>query len=324
MKTPGLPLMLGCVLTCCGSLSPAQDPSPRRPGRTTEADAPLHFEGARKEIYKTIGGVELALYVFEPPEHRREHRRPAIVFFFGGGWTGGTPRQFEPQCRYLASRGMVAMTAEYRVFSRHGTRAVKCVEDAKSAVRWVRAHARRLGVDAERIAAGGGSAGGHIAACAGIVPDFDAQGEDPSVSSVPNALVLFNPALVLAPIEGKEVISAERLASLEDRLGTRPRELSPFHHIRSGAPPTLILHGKADDTVPYRTAELFAEAMRTAGNRCALVGYADQGHGFFNFGRGGNANFIATTKEMDKFLASLGWLQGPPTVDKFLEGRAPN
>ena len=67
---------------------------------------------------------------------RPSDKRPAIVFFFGGGWTGGSPGQFEQQCKYLASRGMVAITADYRVASRHNVKAMCCVADAKSAIRF--------------------------------------------------------------------------------------------------------------------------------------------------------------------------------------------
>jgi len=311
--------ILTLALALSVSLASAQEQRPARKARATESNEPLHFEGARTEIYKTVGEIKLPIYIFEPAGHKPGDRSPAIVFFFGGGWMAGTPKQFEQQCRYLASRGMVAMTADYRVFNRHHTLAVKCVEDAKSAVRWVRGNAGRLGIDPKRIAAGGGSAGGHIAACTGVLEDFESSGEDKSVSSVPNALVLFNPALVLGQVNGREPIKSERLERIENRLGTKPENLSPFHHIHKGVPPALVLHGKADTTVPYWTAEAFTDAMKKAGNRCELVGYESQGHGFFNYGRGGNGNFIATTREMDKFLASLGWLKGPPRVEQFLE-----
>lgn len=264
---------------------------------------PPQLPGANVEVYKKVGDVELRAWIFTPEGHKPEDRRPAVVFFFGGGWTSGTPGQFEQQCRYLASRGLVAATADYRVLSRHGVKAVSCVADAKSAVRWFRTHAARLGIDPGRIAAGGGSAGGHLAACTGVVGGFDGEGEDLAVSSVPNAMLLFNPALVLEKGEG-----------LAERMGVEPTKLSPFHQVQKGAPPALVLHGKADTTVPYATAERFAEAMTKAGNRCELEGYADQPHGFFNFGRGGNAMYAATLRRMDVFLRSLGWLEGEPTV----------
>ena len=266
------------------------------------------LDNAVAEVYKTIGEVELKIYSFHPKDHKPSDQRPAIVFFFGGGWKAGDPKQFANQCAYLADRGMVAMTADYRVASRHQTKAVDCVEDAKSAIRWVRANAARLGIDPNRIAAGGGSAGGHLAACTGIVPGFERSTESTQINSVPNALVLFNPALVLDNVKGEEAIPDSKIEELRERIGDDPKKISPYHHVRSNAPPTIIFHGRADITVPYRTAEIFAEAMQKAGNRCELVGYDDKVHGFFNYGRDDNSGYLETVAATDRFLTSLGYL----------------
>ena len=261
--------------------------------------------GARVETYKTVGDVQLKLWVFSPKEHQSTNRCAAIVFFFGGGWVNGTPQQFESQCRHLASRGMVAITADYRVKSRQGAMPVQCVADAKSAIRWVRTNAERLGIDPNRIAAAGGSAGGHIAACTGTIAEFDEPGEDKSVSSVPNAMVLFNPALVLAPLAGRDFggFGTKVPAVL---LGAEPARISPAHNVKPGVPPTIIFHGRADTTVPFATAEAFTEAMKAAGNRCELVGFEGQQHGFFN-DRPGNRYYADTVQRMDEFLTSLGY-----------------
>lgn len=85
------------------------------------------------------------------------------MFFFGGAWTNGAVTQFARQARYFAQRGMVAIVADYRVFGRHRTSAFEAMADAKSALRWVRAHSAELGIESNRIVAAGGSAGGHIA-----------------------------------------------------------------------------------------------------------------------------------------------------------------
>lgn len=190
---------------------------------------------------------------------------------------------------------------------------------AKSAIRYVRAHAKELGVDPHRIAAGGGSAGGHIAGCTGTVPGLDEQGEDTAVSSVPDAMVLFNPVLTLAPLDGNDFGGfGARLPT--ERLGAELAAISPTHHVKAGAPPTIVFHGKADSSVPFATVEVFAAAMRKAGNRCEVAGFEGQQHGFFNFGNGDNAMFRETLKQADKFLASLGWLSGDATVDSFFAG----
>ena len=145
----------------------------------------LEFAGAHAEVYKTIGDTRLELFLFTLEGHQPTDHRPAIVFFFGGGWNNGTPKQFEPHCRMLAAQGMVAITADYRVASRHQVKVVDCVRDAKSAVRWVRQNAQRLGIDPQRIAAGGGSAGGHLAAATATLPEFDEPTEDAKISSRP-------------------------------------------------------------------------------------------------------------------------------------------
>jgi acetyl esterase/lipase len=221
--------------------------------------APKSLPGSRTEIYKKVGDVELPIHLFEPANHKPGDQRPALVFFFGGGWRSGSPAQFQHQCEYLAARGMVAMSAEYRVLNRHGVKAVSCFRDAKSAVRWVRKNAERLGVDPDRLAAGGGSAGGHLAGALGTIREFDEKGEDTSSSAVPNALVLFNPALVLASVEGHGEKDWDKLGSLEERMGVKPEMLSPYHHVREGQPPTIIFHGQEDTTVPSFTSELFAK-----------------------------------------------------------------
>jgi len=267
---------------------------------------PPQMDGARAEVYKEIGGAKLQLYVFEPVAGPRANR-PAIVFFFGGGWTNGSPAQFEKQCRYLAARGVVAITADYRVGSRQQVKPTACVADAKSALRWVRTHAARLGIDPQRIAAGGGSAGGHLAAAIVTLTDFEEPGEDHPISSRPNACVLFNPALVLAPLPGLDLKSAGERISAE-RFGTDPQKISPAHHVTAGTPPTIIFHGKADTTVPYATAEAFTRVMQAAGNRCELVGYEGQGHGFFNANRA-NGKYAETVAAMDRFFVALGWIR---------------
>lgn len=301
------PLLVLALLT---PFAPAQQAKERKRGFAY----PPTFEGATVETYKEINGTKLKAWIFQP-ESKAEPgaKRPAIVFFFGGGWSSGSPSQFERQARHLAGRGMVAITADYRVATRHQVKAVSCVADAKSCLRWVRRNAERLGIDPARIVAAGGSAGGHLAAATATLPGLDEAGEDTGTSAVPNALVLFNPALVLAPIEGLESKGFEATTTAE-RFGCAPQEISPIHHVRAGLPPTLILHGRADTTVPFASAAAFGAAMQKAGNRCEVVGYEGQPHGFFN-----GTKYDETVAEADRFLVSLGYLA--PALPK---AKAPN
>ena len=257
----------------------------------------------RTVVYKTVGDVELKLHVFEPAGHQASDQRPAIVFFFGGGWVGGSPSQFYPHAAYLASRGMVAIGAEYRIKRVHGTSPFVCVQDGKSAIRWVRAHADELGIDAHRVAAGGGSAGGHVAAATATVPGLDEPGEDTTVSAVPDALVLFNPVYDNGP-NGYGY----------DRVKERYQEISPFHNIRKGIPPAIVFLGTKDKLIPVETAEAFKAKMEAVGSRSELMLFEGQPHGFFNYGKGDGSHYVRTVEAMDRFLTSLGWLKGEPTV----------
>lgn len=303
MRIPWFILILVLALACVADGAERK----KQRGQPYQPELP----NAKSEVYKRVGETELSLFIHRPEGHKATDRRPAIVFFFGGGWNSGSPEQFRHHCEYLAARGMVAIAVDYRVASRHGVKVAECVADAKSAMRWVRSNAKRLGIDPERIAAGGGSAGGHLAAATALVPGFDDPSDDKAISPVPNALVLFNPALVLSPLKGAD--DAHFNATIE-RFGAAPDELSPAHHIRAGAPPTILFHGRADTTVPYSGMEWFAKKMKEAGNRCELIGYEGQGHGFFNHGRGGGKYFKETMTEADKFLASLKYVSGPPTL----------
>ena len=253
-------------------------------------------------VYKTVGEHELKLHVFKPDGHGPGARAPAIVFFFGGGWKGGSPSQFYPHCEYLASRGMVAMSAEYRVKSRHNTSPFECVKDGKSAVRWIRAHAKELGVDPDRVAAGGGSAGGHVAAATATVPGLDEEGDDGTVSAKPSALVLFNPVYDNGPG-----------GYGHDRVGERYKEISPMHNIGQGVPPTIVFLGTKDKLIPVATAEKYKRLVEEAGGRCDLHLYDGQPHGFFNYRGGKNPCYDKTVAAADAFLVDLGYL---PKRDK--------
>ena len=269
---------------------------------STLAQTPEKYRGAVAHKYKTVGDTELFLYLFTPEDHKATDKRPAVVFFFGGSWNGGTPSQFVPHCRHLSSRGMVAVVADYRVKSRQGTTPRECVKDGKSAVRWLRTQAGKLGIDPHRLAAGGGSAGGHVAAATGNVIGLEEQGEDLKISSRPNALLLFNPVYDNGP-DGYGY----------DRVKDYYKEISPMHNIRKGAPPTIVFLGTNDGLIPVATARQYQTLMEKVSATCEHHFYEGQPHGFFNYRS--KDNFLDTVTKMDQFLQKLGWLEGPGKVN---------
>ncbi|TLX78167.1 alpha/beta hydrolase [Labilibacter sediminis] len=257
-------------------------------------------------IYKTIGEVELAMHIFFPPDHKLTDKTVAIVFFHGGGWSGGGPEHFYGQCEYLASRGMVCMSAQYRTKKANGTTPIECVKDGKSAMRWIRKHASEFGIDSDKILAGGGSAGGHIAAATATVNGFNEAGEDTTISCRPKALVLFNPVANNGP-DGYGY----------NRVKSYYKTFSPYHNIKENTPPTLIMLGTKDKLFTTALAEAYKKKMEDLGQRCDLILYKDQEHAFFNKGKSKEMHY-QTMIDADKFLISLGYLQGKPVHIKSL------
>lgn len=251
----------------------------------------------REIVYKQIGDVVLRLHVFEPSGHLTSDCCPAMLFFFGGGWKGGGAQQFFPHCEHLAERGMVAISADYRVEGVHGTTPQECVKDGKSAMRWVRAHAAELGIDPNRIVAGGGSAGAHVAAATAVLSGFDEEGEDVGISCRPDALVLFNPVFD----NGPDGYGYERVQDYWQAF-------SPLHNIGPDAPPTVVMLGTEDRFVPVATAEEYKQRIEACGCRCDLYLYEGQKHGFFNIAN--EEYYRKTVADMDAFLVSLGYEDG--------------
>lgn len=256
-------------------------------------------------IFKTTPQGDLKMNLYFPKDWKPGDRRPGIVFFFVGGFVGGSPRQFAHTAEYFAGRGMVAASSEYRIRNIHHTEAQKSIEDAKSAVRWLRMNARELGIDPNRIVAGGGSAGGTCAALAAYNSTFEPEGEDKTISSEPNALVLYNPALGF----GRNFNQAkpEQIRTLEPVISA--------WSVRKGGPPAILFYGTADEL--QETGRAFVEQMIAAGNRAELYTAAGQKHGFFNergIAAGVGPWHELVLQQTDRFLSSLGYLDGPPEI----------
>jgi acetyl esterase len=253
------------------------------------------LEPTRKIVYKKVGDRELYLHIFEPKGHGPTDRRACFVSIHGGGWVGGQPRRNYPFAAHAASLGMVGISVEYRLMkSGSGVTPFECVKDGRSALRYVRAHAAELGIDPNKIAAHGGSAGGHVAAGTALFEGVDEPGDDIKISPVPNALVLHFP-----------VIDTSKEGYGSGKIGARWREISPLERVRPGVPPTLILHGTGDTTTPFKGAQAFHDAMLKAGNRCELVVQPGGVHGYLMRDQ---ALYEESLRKTEQFLASLAWV----------------
>jgi len=259
----------------------------------------------KKVVYKNIDSTELSLHIFFPEGHSSSDQSSAVVFFHGGGWKGGAPSHFYNQSKYLASRGMVAVSVQYRTEKSNNTSPAECVKDGKSAIRWIRSHSAAYGINPKKIVAGGGSAGGNVAAATAILRGFNESSDDLTVSCKPNALVLFNPVANNGP-EGYG----------DDRVKEYWKSFSPYHNLEKGTSPTLIMLGSKDQLFTPDQAKQYKQKMESFGDRCDLILYEGQDHAFFNLDMNEEMHF-QTMIDADIFLTSLGFLTGAPTVDQF-------
>lgn len=242
---------------------------------------------AEKVLYKRTPQEDLHLHLLRPAG-APTGPLPAIVYFSGGGWVTQKVEGQIPVAAWFRDHGLIAITAEYRVRSRSGTTPVECVRDARSAVRYVRAHARELGIDPARIIVAGGSAGGHIAAST-VLPTGDEPGEDVGVSCRADALVLHNP--VLGEGFGREFFAEHP-------------ELSPLRGVSADWPPTILSCGTKDPLTPHDVAVKFTAAMQDAGNVCELITVPEAGHSCD--WPVSNPNFLPTLRRMTAFLREQG------------------
>jgi acetyl esterase/lipase len=200
-----------------------------------------------------------------------------------------------PFADYFRRLGMLAVSVEYRLLDRNAKSTVfDCVRDGRSAVRHLRSHADALGIDPNRIVVSGCSAGGHVAAGTAQFDEINDELDDTSVSSVPNALVLYYP-----------VIDTSVLGYGQEKIGELWEQISPVHRVRPGLPPTLVFHGTDDTVTPYAGALAFQQKMQNAGNDCELVTGEGGKHGYLIFDLTDYRESMARTRA---FLAARDFL----------------
>lgn len=230
----------------------------------------------RQFVFRQVAGCELAATFYRP---RDDATVPAAIWVHGGGWRGGDRGQFARHAALMAARdGIASLCISYRLTTVAPYPA--CVQDARAAVRWLRANAQELGIDSKRVAIGGSSAGGHIAALVAANSDRQSDPEFDQPIAI-TAMVLYNPVLkfpdrlnlresvtaLLGPYEGNE---------------ERYRLAAPMNHVSADCPPTLLLHGRDDQLVPFQESLEFADRLRACGVCAQAEIFDGAGHGQLN------------------------------------------
>ncbi len=226
------------------------------------------FPGAESYVYQDTKPEAMKLHVFKPKGWTTSDRRPVLLHFFGGGFVRGTAAQSTGWAKQAAKLGMVGVAADYRVFTRHGTNATACLADARAAVHWLQTHAAELGLDPQQVVVSGSSAGGLLALWTAI--SATPPGSDPAKAPLakPVALILMWPAADLLLFQRKL-----------DPFAGHARECSGTQNLDAQMPPTLLLHGDADPTVPYRTSVELHRKLTETGNLCEFITMPGCSHG---------------------------------------------
>lgn len=249
-------------------------------------------------IYKHSAGKPRQMEIYFPPGHDPARAKvPGVILFHGGSWSGGNLNQFRVACAYFASRGLVCATAEYQKLGAADAKKLPagetkkrvCVIDAKSAIRWFKQHAGELGIDPQRIIAGGGSAGGHISALATMNPGLNDPADPKAFDTSIVAYLWFNPAF--------------------DTGDTKDPEIDILRHLKADLPPAIVFFGDQD---PWKkgwdTAHAKWEKLGTQTIDLQIA--PGQSHSFFNKDPWRTVTLIAA----DRFLVKQGLLTGEPPL----------
>jgi acetyl esterase/lipase len=219
---------------------------------TSNVDTAVRVE--KDIVFGRGGDIDLRLDIYYPSIEQT--KRTAVVQLHGGGFTRGAKENIAANCRAFAERGYVAIASQYRLVD-HGHWPAQ-IEDVKAAIRWTRANLDRLGVDGDKIAVAGYSAGATLAliAAGGNDAGLEGNGGNASVSSGVAACLAFYPPDVIRP--GHQLMAPN--ASDEAY-----RQASPITYARAGAAPTSLFHATSDTNIPFEASTHLFEAFREAG-----------------------------------------------------------
>jgi acetyl esterase/lipase len=228
------------------------------------------------------GGRDLKCDIYVPPP--TTGNGAGVLLVHGGGWRSGDKTQLRGYGILLGRLGYTCVACEYRLSGEAKWPAQ--IHDVKAALRWMRANAARLNIDPEKIAVEGNSAGGHLSLMLAGTPDvaeFEGDGGNPGVPTHVAASIAFYAPAVLGR-EGREVVQGVEMDVVSLLMGDgdmeRRRLASPVTYARAAFPPTLLMHGNKDATVPARASLVMYEALDKAGAPVELHIYEGMPHAF--------------------------------------------
>jgi acetyl esterase/lipase len=231
----------------------------------------------------TGGGRELRCDVFTPPAGTANG--VGVLLIHGGGWIQGDRSQLQGYGILLGRNGYTCVTCEYRLSGEAKWPAQ--LEDVKTALRWMRANSVQLGIDPDKIAVSGNSAGAHLSlmlAATQNISDFDGNGGHAGVSAHVSAAIAFyaptNLGVPADPTKPRELDQVVAALLGSDRSIERIRGASPITYVRADFPPTMLMTGNHDEIVAADESVRMYRALVGTGARAELHIYEGAPHAF--------------------------------------------
>ncbi len=258
------------------------------PARTQTSPAKPNPRDARITATVRYGGTDVAPLTLDYYKPAGTAPHPAVIILHGGGYVGGTSRSGSEAyaADFLAPAGYAVFSINYRLAP---ATFADMIADVQRSIRFVRHNANTYSVDPGKIALLGGSAGGYLSNMVGLLPFGTLSTADPVDSesdSVAAVVTLYGPCCLNETPPPTAISAGKPL--FDQLLGTpaTPAALlaaSPIAHVRSDAPPFLLVHGEQDESVPYAQSVELANALASAGVRVELIPIPNGRHGTYQW-----------------------------------------
>ena len=218
------------------------------------------------------------LDVYSPPEG---DAHPVLVFIHGGSWKDYDKALFSPVAMRLLPEGMVVVIPDYTLYPDAGYE--QMAQEMAAAISWTLENAERYGGDPHKVVVAGHSSGAHLAALALMDPRF-LSSNGHSADEVRGLIGISGPYDIRAEYD-YWMAKGTYPEVLVEVMGGQERfeAASPSSYIRAGVPPTLLIHGRKDETVPVEISEALYANLQAVGANAALAVYDDAGHTDFLF-----------------------------------------
>jgi acetyl esterase/lipase len=274
--------IITALLICCSILSCSKNKTPEKPPRgylnetllkisyatkllkliDTEPAIPEELEVFEGLEYKTVDSISLQLDIYK--QKKQKEKAPVLIFIHGGSWSKGKRSDYLPYLVDYAMKGYVTATISYRLVK--VAKYPAAVEDVKCAIKWIKDNAEKYGIDPNRIALIGGSAGAHLAMMAGYDSNKGInQCESTSNGKVQAVVNLYGPVDLTTPYARETSGVTNFLGKTWQQAPELFLHASPKTYITSDDPPTLTFHGTLDSLVPVSQADSLNSWLTQAG-----------------------------------------------------------